>query len=1243
MKLCNELLKEKNLSIPKKLQARSLSSFLNLNFSITDNAQSPLADFSSIPCYKLPSKFERILYLYPKSLNLNSSKFKNLLVRVFLFKGEDWKNDILKCLHKPEYGSIAQELHSHVLYHEKQIEFHEEWKITLPYLVTDDHYLLFYFHNINQQVLDPEFTYSKEDFSEKDAIKHIGFTWLPLLSNTLQSGLFELPVASINSSLASGYSRLFPHLKQDLNWMPKASFIIKTKPVSSIFCTEDPKLDSLLLHTTVKDDQTTASVIHAFHAAEKNQNACFKFFKQVFYCLADITLTDTRNSFSAFATLVSLVAELTNNYKSSVKVDKTDFKALAEDNKPFNYLVNFVEEKFNPVLLKNHENLLEIFSGYWCKMIRNSQSIEINRIALFYFKIFIKTAAITKKFDKTSLENIEVIIASMVKEIIDCQNAHPNQAKKLAFTISYFIDWAMSMFDKQYVFNLITIYYERFTNTAKNILQKGNSASTILQILLYLNRRVFNHSRYTHFIDVKNISDYELINSLTNDNTQLCFTRIVVTNPLKITLDNWKNSTIANAQAYAITTLVQILTVHSGSKNRNVLAKAYVHVLPICIHALTCIRQFSTDSKSKLQSCLIWMIQSLDSQFLETYLLSLDCENYHNFVKIISTIIVDFEPSQKIPEKKRQQNLSILADTILGSGSAASKLRDRRNQSMRRHFSSTETFSRQDLEKKTDGAPALKYFHESVAFSIAYTFLSKFVDFALTIDLSFTASNFEIVTKILETRQSDQIYLYTCEIVQKYARIFDTPTETIAALLKLSVIYDSDQLTSKIANTVFTCLEQGSPKTQMNFLMAINDMIVTENNNFLTFQQSFSLRQLLRSIYELLPHKEKISQLNSKSKSRRSSLFKCVQPNVTQKLEDLTSLVLETDVIILSHISLMQTVDSEMRIALKHQISRSCNNLPAFRIKWLMSCSDDHRNNGRYLEAATCLLHVIGCIYESLGMNCDELLFLAPNILEESLLEDMRFAIEVSRVSMPEIISENAIEHIFDEVNELYISGGHYALAKKLYFYCKNKSINIKYCKIEESHETSAYFRVKFLSSLSSKKSCFDEEVYGKHFIYRMPLHTKLGEVTEKLMTLYPEAKIVQNNISTAENDMILVTFVQTYNDVPLQIIKNSNLTTDTTQNKKFVFSQPFYDNGQKRLDCQMKKKTILTTKSEFPNTTSRIEVVDEYSFFLSPVETAFEDLVHKTHDLENKCEECVRARDSNNFAIKCITKNLNT
>ena len=278
-------------------------------------------------------------------------------------KGENWKNDTMNSLYQ-ENGKPTENVCSQIVYHEKIVNFHQEWKIKLPLAVTEDHYLLFYIYNIDNKIfeLDSKTAKSIAADSKYDPYQRIGFTWLPLLEDknqTLLHGTYVLPIANHNCEIKSGFSSLPPDAQKfnhsnnnskdgEFSWIKGASLEISVRTKSSIHCPQFMGFDRLLqlnsayefmklYSTKISSSQLSNLYIKVF-GSRINQKmlgseykACltqlinnynakqpsfsmfhnFAFFPQIFTILLELILKDQHNNAPAFETLVNFIDSLT--------------------------------------------------------------------------------------------------------------------------------------------------------------------------------------------------------------------------------------------------------------------------------------------------------------------------------------------------------------------------------------------------------------------------------------------------------------------------------------------------------------------------------------------------------------------------------------------------------------------------------------------------------------------------------------------------------------------------------------------------------------------------------------------------------------------------------------------------------------------------------------------------------------------------------------------------------------------
>lgn len=101
----------------------------------------------------------------------------------------------------------------------------------------------------------------------------------------------------------------------------------------------------------------------------------------------------------------------------------------------------------------------------------------------------------------------------------------------------------------------------------------------------------------------------------------------------------------------------------------------------------------------------------------------------------------------------------------------------------------------------------------------------------------------------------------------------------------------------------------------------------------------------------------------------------------------------------------------------------------------------------------------------------------------------------------------------------------------------------------------------------------------------------------------------------------IQVTYVVPYFNEKEQLEKKTDFERHHNINR-FVFETPFTLSGKKHGDVeeQCKRKTILTTSSSFPFLKKRIEVVEQQSTEMNPIEVAIEEMSRKVSELNQLC-----------------------
>ncbi|CAF97479.1 unnamed protein product, partial [Tetraodon nigroviridis] len=149
----------------------------------------------------------------------------------------------------------------------------------------------------------------------------------------------------------------------------------------------------------------------------------------------------------------------------------------------------------------------------------------------------------------------------------------------------------------------------------------------------------------------------------------------------------------------------------------------------------------------------------------------------------------------------------------------------------------------------------------------------------------------------------------------------------------------------------------------------------------------------------------------------------------------------------------------------------------------------------------------------------------------------------------------------------------------------------------------------------------------------KSPSSTGLSEISQRLLKLYSDkfgadnVKMIQDSNKVNPKDLdpkfayIQVTYVVPYFDEKEQQEKMTDFEGHHNINR-FVFETPFTLSGKKHGDVeeQCKRRTILTTSSSFPYLKKRIQVVEQQSTEMNPIEVAIDEMSRKVSELNQLC-----------------------
>ncbi|XP_058489486.1 dedicator of cytokinesis protein 10 isoform X4 [Solea solea] len=372
--------------------------------------------------------------------------------------------------------------------------------------------------------------------------------------------------------------------------------------------------------------------------------------------------------------------------------------------------------------------------------------------------------------------------------------------------------------------------------------------------------------------------------------------------------------------------------------------------------------------------------------------------------------------------------------------------------------------------------------------------------------------------------------------------------------------------------------------------------------------------------------------------------------------------------------------DPEMLVDLQYSLANSYASTPELRRTWLESMAKVHVRNGDLSEAAMCYIHISALIAESLKrrgywradksrissvspeespvFNCSSLLTssrdpdtsfslgwaafmcISPNVKEEGAMKE-----DTGTQDTP-YTEDTLVEQLELCVDYLWKSERHELIAdinkpvitvfekrrdfkrlSELYYDIHRSYLKVTEVVNSEKRLFGRYYRVAFYGQ------GFFEEEESKEFIYKEPKLTGLSEISQRLLKLYSDkfgadnVKMIQDSNKVNPKDLdpkfayIQVTYVVPYFDEKEQQEKRTDFERHHNINR-FVFETPFTLSGKKHGDVeeQCKRRTILTTSSSFPYLKKRIQVVEQQSTEMNPIEVAIDEMSRKVSELNQLC-----------------------
>ncbi|XP_061734546.1 dedicator of cytokinesis protein 10 isoform X6 [Nerophis ophidion] len=338
--------------------------------------------------------------------------------------------------------------------------------------------------------------------------------------------------------------------------------------------------------------------------------------------------------------------------------------------------------------------------------------------------------------------------------------------------------------------------------------------------------------------------------------------------------------------------------------------------------------------------------------------------------------------------------------------------------------------------------------------------------------------------------------------------------------------------------------------------------------------------------------------------------------------------------------------DPEMLVDLQYSLANSYASTPELRRTWLESMAKVHVRNGDLSEAAMCYIHISALIAESLkrrasfSLGWAAFMCISPNVKEEGAMkedagtQDTPYT-EDTLVDQLELCVDylwkseryELIADINKPVIVVFEKRRDFKRLSELYYDIHRSYLKVTEVVNSEKRLFGRYYRVAFYGQ------GFFEEEESKEFIYKEPKLTGLSEISQRLLKLYSDkfgadnVKMIQDSNKVNPKDLdpkfayIQVTYVLPYFDEKEQQDKRTDFERHHNI-KRFVFETPFTLSGKKHGDVeeQCKRRTILTTSSSFPYLKKRIQVVEQQSTEMNPIEVAIDEMSRKVSELNQLC-----------------------
>uniref|UniRef100_A0A8C5ABG6 Dedicator of cytokinesis 10 n=1 Tax=Gadus morhua TaxID=8049 RepID=A0A8C5ABG6_GADMO len=330
--------------------------------------------------------------------------------------------------------------------------------------------------------------------------------------------------------------------------------------------------------------------------------------------------------------------------------------------------------------------------------------------------------------------------------------------------------------------------------------------------------------------------------------------------------------------------------------------------------------------------------------------------------------------------------------------------------------------------------------------------------------------------------------------------------------------------------------------------------------------------------------------------------------------------------------------DPEMLVDLQVSLANSYASTPELRRTWLESMAKVHVRNGDLSEVSPPSPRRRR--RPSFSMGWAAFMCISPNVKEEGAMKEDTGTLDTpytedTLVEQLELCVDylwkseryELIADINKPIIAVFEKRRDFKRLSELYYDIHRSYLKVTEVVNSEKRLFGRYYRVAFYGQ------GFFEEEESKEFIYKEPKLTGLSEISQRLLKLYSDkfgadnVKMIQDSNKVNPKDLdprfayIQVTYVVPFFDGEEEQDKRTDFEKHHNISR-FVFETPFTLSGKKHgeVEEQCKRRTVLSTSSSFPYLKKRIQVVEQQSTEMNPLEVAIDEMSRKVSELNALC-----------------------